>query len=264
MTTHKGLFALIACAFVFGTFGIFVKFLDKTFGPYEQVLLRNIVAALISLISAFICHTPITYKGISPKMLFLYASTWVPIVITFTLAVQYIKVSAAVSIFYAANLCTAYFIGSRLFHEKITLYAWIGILVSFVGLAWYAYPFHITSQSSIGYMLIFASGCLDAISSALNKHLSLQLNRESAALIRSLFGILVAGVFVLMNNDTITYTDFTNTNIIILILFGGMLFLINSLVMYGFREMEQDQAESRIVLGNMLHRAKNALTNPVE
>jgi hypothetical protein len=30
------------------------------------------------------------------------------------------------------------------------------------------------------------------------------------------------------------------------------------------REMEQDQAESRIVLGNMLHRAKNALTNPVE
>ena len=233
----RGFLALFLCAAIFGSFGIWVRLLGNSFTPFQQVFLRNIVATVFVLSFVLLTGRKLNYRGISPQMLFWYAIVFPLEVICFTISIQYIKVSTATFIFYGANLGATALIGHTYFQERIKPHVLIALIVSLVGLLLYAYPFQLGS-SLLGIGWITLAGLLDAVASALNKHLGGKIDTWSATPLRTGAGVIIAGIGVLASGATFSASSFTLTTIIILLLFGTMLFAINTLILYAFKHFD--------------------------
>lgn len=233
----KGFLSLFLCAAIFGSFGIWVRILGNSFTPFQQVFLRNLVATVFVLSFVLVTGRKLNYRGISAKMLFWYAVVFPIEVICFTVAIQYIKVSTATFIFYGANLGATALIGHILFNEHIKPHVLVALIVSLIGLLLYAYPFQLGS-SLLGIGWITLAGLFDAVASALNKHLGGKLDTWSATPLRTGAGVIIAGIGVLASGASFSVASFTPISIIILLLFGTMLFAINTLTLYGFKHFD--------------------------
>ena len=233
----RGFLALFLCAAIFGSFGIFVRLLGQSFTSLQQVFLRNLVATTFILSFVLVTRKKMQYHGVPIKTLFWYAIVFPLEVICFTIAIQYIKVSTATFIFYGANLGASAVIGNIFYKEHIKPHVIVALLISLLGLLMYAYPFEL-GDSLIGIAWITAAGLFDAIVSAFSKLLGGKLDTWSATPLRTGMGVIISGIGILLMHESFIIQSFTPTSVIVLLIFGSMLFAINTLTLYGFKRFD--------------------------
>lgn len=231
----RAFLALLLCAAIYGSFGLFVKILSHVFTPAEQVFLRQIVSAIFALVILSITRPQMASLRSIPKKNFLFYIIAFPFAsIFFTLSISHLKVSTATFIFYGVNLILSTSIGKLFFHEKIRTYTLIAFFLSMIGLMLYAYPFQ-WGSSLIGILYIIASGGMDAISTAFSKSVSKTMNKEIGTIMRAAFTVALMGSIMRVSGDSISLHDFTPLIIGIVLIFGLMLYVLNGINLYAFR-----------------------------
>lgn len=235
---HKAFFSLLLAGLVYGTFGLFVRILSKSFGPFEQILYRCSVGALLGILLIIITRTKLEYSKVAWKDLVLYTCTFPFAVILFTVAVGYNKVSTLTFLFYASSLISSYVIGIKLFHEKITGRKNIALVLSLIGLCFYMIPFSL-GTSFLAIVLILGAGLIDTLSSTYKKRITGKISSYALLPLPLIGASIVSGLLVLLFGEHLHPSLFFRPhNFAIYFGYGFTILLLTSLVLFGFRHFD--------------------------
>lgn len=136
---NKGFLSLLTAGFLFGTFGIWIRFLSRELTTFQQIMLRNLISLLIILPIAVIVGKKFSL-GKNKRELFFFGLGFPLLAIFFVMAMLYTKIGIAIFTFFASALLFSLFIGSFFFKEKITSIKIIAILMVVGGLGLFAFP----------------------------------------------------------------------------------------------------------------------------
>ncbi|HNS95249.1 MAG TPA: DMT family transporter [Candidatus Woesebacteria bacterium] len=237
-TPFKAFAALLTCGLVYGSFGVWVRYLSQSFTPFEQIFLRNMFALVIAAVVLLLMRTSLDYRTLPKRDLLFFSILFPLVVILFTFAVTLMKVATAVFIFYASSLVASYVIGVKFFHDPITARKNTAMACSLVGLWFFAYPFEVDGAFWGGVLMLVAGG-IDAISFAFRKKLSDKASALSLMPLPLLAGLVINAVLILLSNQPVHIDAMFNLPTIgVLVIFGSNLVLINVLTLYGLRHFD--------------------------
>lgn len=235
----KGFLALLASGITFGSFGIWVRLLSSELTSYQQIVFRNLFA--LSFTVLIIILKKINWKEIrtiNRHKLISFAFV-VPIsVILYVFAVTNEKIAVVTFAFYGGTIITSWLLGMLFLKEKPDKLGWVSLLLVFIGLIVMNYPMSFTSLS-FGFVLAFLSGATDGLANYLRKSLGGNLNKFLLVLLTAIGGVLVSGFMILLSGNNLLFMTDLPTNVWLTgILFGGLLILVNFLLLYGFQHFD--------------------------
>jgi drug/metabolite transporter (DMT)-like permease len=112
---NKGFWALFGTAGILGTFGVWIRELDKYFGQYGQVIARSLAATLIIVL--IIALRRIKFEAVrqNSKYLLGFSIVFPLSIIAFTYSATSIKVSNALFMLYVGSVISTYIWGQGSF-----------------------------------------------------------------------------------------------------------------------------------------------------
>lgn len=232
MNQRKGFFALIFAAVILGTFGVLVRELAGTFGDFAQVFIRSLFATLVIVVI-------VLYKKISPfkmdknnlKYILLFSIFFPSSVLFFTISVNLIKATNTLFMLYAGSLIFTAIFGRIFFKEKFTFKHTAALILAFVGLSMFVYPFSFETLS-LGIVLGIFAGLCEGVSHTLRR-LMKGLKREVIVFYQSFSGALIA-LGLLLFSHSLFIKEFHISSIFVGLLFGVLLVSMGYLLAYGF------------------------------
>lgn len=236
MLKNKGFISLLLAAFVLGTFGVWIRQLDKVFTSEAQVVARSLAASLIILLIIF-------YKKIKIKVPKEYRlnllgfSIVFPIsILCFTYSAVNIKVSNALFMLYVGSLVASFLWGKFVFSETFNRKKLLSLILLLAGLIIFVYPFSATTLST-GVLVGICAGLLEGSAHAFRKKLK-DLKREIIVLFQSISGLSVGLLIFSFSGDNFTKSSITPVSIMVAILFGFLLVAIGYLLAFGFSHFD--------------------------
>lgn len=238
--SFKGAAALLIAAVIFSTFGIWIRFLNKEIGSYEQIFLRNTFAAIFALI--FLRFRPqVDLAEIKKRKgnIILYALSVPLAVIAYVFSILNTTVALTIFSFYIGTIGGAVIISSLIFKEKWDPPKIISLTFAFIGLVCLIYPFTL-DKFNAGFLWGLAGGILDAISNAFRKDLGGKVEKFFLVAATGIAGIIVAGSMILLTpgQSLSSFTTLSTSGWGLGALFGFLLVAVNYLVLIGFKNFD--------------------------
>ncbi|HOZ02936.1 MAG TPA: DMT family transporter [Candidatus Woesebacteria bacterium] len=234
--SNSGFFALLLAAFIYATFGIYIRVLNQDLSVYQQIFLRGLVGFVIASGMIFLFKKRINFSAVSKKILFGYAVLLPLTVILFTLAVLTTKLATVLFGFYVGMLISSLAFGVWFFKEKVDLSKKIAFGLAVIGLVIYTYPLNMSSFN-LGLGLSLIAGVMDTVSNSLRKQLSNKVDRFGLVSLQLLGMAIVSLPFVIFTLNG-AMPSISPVSWLVAIWFGLMLMVVNYLLLYGFAKFD--------------------------
>lgn len=231
MEKRSGLISLILAAFILGTFGVWIRILNESFGNNAQVVVRSLVASVIVIGIIFIRKPSFAAVKKNWKYLVGFSIVFPLSLIAFTASATSIKVTNALFMLYVGSLISTYLWGRFMFNEKFTAKKIFSIVLLLAGLYLFVHPFSVETFS-LGVVLGIISGLLEGSAHAFRK-LMHDLPREVIVFFQSVSAVVVALVLFVFSNQ-VFFKDVQISGLLVAVLFGALLVAIGYLLAYGF------------------------------
>ncbi|MCA9371451.1 DMT family transporter [Candidatus Woesebacteria bacterium] len=232
MNQTKGFLALVSTAAILGTFGVLIRELAKTFSDPGQVFARSLFATLIiALVVLYKKINPLDIGKKNLKYVLAFSVVFPLSILCFTVSANLIKVTNSLFMLYVGSLVSTAIFGRVLFKEKFTLKHIAALVLVFIGLSFFVYPFSVESIT-LGLVLGLFSGIFEGSSHTLRK-LMKDVKREVVVFYQSLSGVILASGLLLFSNE-VFIKEFHLSAIFVALLFGLLLVSIGYLLVYGF------------------------------
>lgn len=233
----KGFLALLACAVLFGIFGVFVRTLNHDFTAYQQIAFRNVIgAAIAASLVLFTRQSFASIKKIPTKFVLAYMVSFPITVVLYTLAVLSTKIVTAIFALYMGGLLGSLLLGIVFFKEKVTNFKVASLLLVTIGFIVYAYPFE-GGILSLGFLLGFLSGAMDAVANSFRKYLAGKVDRMVLVVLQMIGGIAVASSFLVLTQQ-LTIPSISPLSWIVGVIFGFSIVAISYLTLIGFQNFD--------------------------
>lgn len=239
MNQVLGFSSLLLAAVSFGSFGIWIRLLNNYLTPYQQIVLRNIFAFIISLLIIIIWKRwRFSISGFDWIKTALY-SVAIPIsVLLFNFSVLNTKISISTSAFYSGSIIVSSLLGAVIFKEKLTKKGISSLVLSIIGLLLFSYPQR-EGLPIVGLILGLLSGFADSIANVFRKELPQKIDKLILLLLTAVGGVVVSGVMGFFSSEgLIPLTGIPVIATIICVIFGALLVLNNYLLLLGFQNFK--------------------------
>jgi len=234
-----GFGALLLSAVIFGSFGIWIRFLGEQLSMYQQIVLRNTVAAVLSIGIVLIGRKLTSGISKAKKSNIVFYAIAVPLsVVFYNISMLNVKIAVATFVFYVGTIAFSTIISTLFFKEKMTSVKIVSLTCVVIGLACFAYPF---SKESLTFGLLAGviSGLFDAISNAFRKDLSGKVDKFLLVLFTAVGGMIVAGGMALYFKQNLGFfTEMSTKTTLVGLLFGALLVGVNYLLLVGFQNFD--------------------------
>lgn len=227
----NGFFALLITAFILGTFGIWIRELEKSFGNTAQVIVRSGFASLTIILIILFRKVKFQIPKRSYKYLLGFSIVFPLSIIAFTVSATSIKVSNSLFMLYVGSILATYLWGRFAFGEKLTLKKVISIVLLVLGLYIFVYPFS-AETLSLGVLMGLASGLFEGSAHAFRKFLK-DIPREVIVFFQSASGVIVGFILFAFSKEPFI-NELSISAIVVGVLFGVLLVAIGYLLAYGF------------------------------
>ena len=214
---NKGFVSLLFAGFLFGTFGIWIRFLSRELTTFQQIMLRNLISLLIMLPIAVIVGKKFSL-GKHKMELFFFGLSFPLLAVFFVMAMLYTKIGIAIFTFFASALLFSLFIGSFFFKEQITLVKTIAILIVDFSLGLFAFPMG-KNFLNLGFIYALIAGFLSTLNASFKKHLKNKIYRLHLLIIQMSGGLIGVSFLMLLKNESFT-PNLSTENLFIVLLFG--------------------------------------------
>lgn len=234
-----GFTSLFLTAAVFGSFGIWIRFLSKELGTYQQIVFRNVFAFIFALLFIFFRKFDLRSLKMVDKKKLISFTLIVPLaVILFVLAILETKISVVTFSFYAGTIAASWTLGVTIFKEKISNVGIASLIMSFMGLLFLGYPFSKSTLSS-GFLIAFTAGVVDSLGHVLRKDIAGKVDKFFLVLLTAVGGVLVSGCMILLSRDAINFfPQLSATGWLVGGIFGFLLVAVNFLLLQGFQNFD--------------------------
>lgn len=238
MRKTLGFSSLLLSAMAFGSFGIWIRLLNKEVSVYQQIVLRNGVAFILALLLVLATKQlkTIDWKSINKQNLLLYTFLIPLAVVAYNIAIIDTKIAVATFAFYVGTILTGWIGGVLFFNEKLTKDKWVSLILVIIGLCLFAYPFN---KLSIGLIAGIVSGILDGSANGFRKDLSGKVSKIVLVLLTGIGGVIVSGILIVIFKEELNFLPaLSSTGWLVGIMFGALLVLLNYLLLIGFQNFD--------------------------
>ena len=206
MTAAHGFFALLATSFLYGATAIFMRELAPEFSGYQQVVYRNLFAALLLL--PFAAHfVVLRNQPRKTQLLILIPSVLYPIVLTlFTYGVLLGTIAGTIFGLYLSSVITGTLLGRVLFGEQLVGRTLLGMSIAVLGLIIHSAPPVTGEPIGIGVLLGIIGGALQASANTVRKIVSTKELRIPMIALQSWLSVPIIGFLVVVNEQAIVPT----------------------------------------------------------
>lgn len=234
-----GFSSLLLSGLTFGSFGLWIRLLNKEMTVYQQIVFRNGFALLFSFLIIVIAKRVFPkLNGINKKNLLGYTLT-VPIaVILYNLSILKTTIALTTFSFYAGTILTSMIFGIVIFKEKMTQIKLLSFVFVLIGIFLFAYPISLTSMH-VGLILGLLSGAFDGISNVFRKDLSGKVDKYFLVFLTTLGGVIVSGIMIFYSHHELNFIqNISLASWIIGPIFGFILIAVNYLLLVGFQNFD--------------------------
>jgi len=147
MKKYKGFGSLLLAGFLFGTFGIWIRILNREMTTYQQIFFRGVVGFIFALILVVVLKQKIKFNGVNKKILLAYAICFPLAIIFFVLSLLNTKIAVTTFSFYATGIIGSLIIGIIFFKEKLTKIKVISLGLVVIGIFFLSYPLSLSTFS---------------------------------------------------------------------------------------------------------------------
>lgn len=237
---RKGILAIILLAAIWGTMGIFARYLNTGFTLYQQVYLRLLAAAISCLFffgqkirfSTFVRLKPREWLLVTARGLLYYTAG----VSLYSLSVITTKLSNAVFI---DSIPVTALLGIILLHEKINIRKMFYVMLALFGVLIIGVKdFNNLFDWGRGEMLMFVSVWCTSLSMVARKWHDNSLNNQEMSFLILLVGAFGAFILSVINGDTLPVSDWSAGLLLAIILSGIANTFITFLINYGFERID--------------------------
>jgi len=235
MNRKSGLLSLLLAGLLYGSFGVWIRFLNTEIPMFRQVLFRSVIALIVALV--FLYFRTKFHFNLSqiPKSRLLLFSLCVPFAFIFyNLSVLNTKISVAIFSFYIGSLLFSYLISRVVFKEKVTKDKILALVFVFIGFIFITYPISLITLN-LGFVAGFISGVFDAISNSFRKSFYQKVDKFFIVSLTMVSVLLVCGILIpLFGEKSVSFSSISLFSMLILLFFGFILVFVNYLLLKGF------------------------------
>ena len=240
MNKKLGFISLLGTALLFGSTGIWIRILSTHLTVYQQIMLRNAAGVVVSLLVILLNGRLASLKNKNlPIAALLALSVTVPLTILFNaIAILHLKISVATFMFYAGEILLSYLFGVLIFKERMTRLKIVSLLIAFVGLSCFLYPF---SWTLINWSILWglAAGGVGAVANIFRKSLSQTIDRLVLVLLGLMGGVVLSGILLVTSREVTPFTlQLPGYIWVVGIGFGILLVVSNFWMMTGFKNFD--------------------------
>ena len=235
MNSRVGFVALLLTGLIYGSFGIFIRFISVGLGIDQQIFARNLIAFIIAFAIIIVSKRDWRFKKYT-KDLVLFAISFQIAAIAYTYGVLQAKIAIVTLGLYSGSLITSLILGTFIFHEKISRVKITSLLLTLLGLVALSWPISIHSVN-MGLALGILSGATEGIANGFRKSFSGKVDRIVVVAIQVFGGVLIGFGFMAFSNQLSipVLAPFTIGMIIIL---GILLVATSYLIILGFQNFD--------------------------
>jgi drug/metabolite transporter (DMT)-like permease len=240
MNKILGFSSLFISAIAFGSFGIWIRLLNREMSIYQQIVLRNGFAFIIAILVVLLGNQlrKVNWKGVK-KLNLVFYSLLVPLsVIAYNVSIINTKIVLTTFAFYVGTILTGWFIGLLFYREKLNLEKWLSLIFVLVGLGLFAYPFS-NNSINLGFIAGVIGGVFDGSANGFRKNLAGKINKLILVLLTVIGGVFVSGVMMGYFHQNLEYiSSMSTTAWIVGGFFGTLLVVLNYLLLIGFQNFD--------------------------
>ncbi len=237
---QKGIIAFITLAFIWGSMGIFARYLNTGFSIFQQVYLRLIAAG----IAGYIFFRKDVHLS---KLNEISSKDWTIIIIRavfyysigislYSMSVINTKLSSAIFI---DSLPATAVLGVLLLKERLTLKKAFYVFLAFIGVLVIGLKnFDNFFGWGKGEFLMFLSVWCTSFSMVIRKWQSNFLNNKEMTLLILFLGAIFAFLFSFVNGEGLPVNNWTTGLLLMVILAGVLNTTITFLINYGFERID--------------------------
>ncbi len=233
----KGFLALLLAGATLGSFSIWIRFLNTDLGPFQQIVLRNIIAVIFSVLLILGFRRKIDFKQTPKKYLFAYMFAFPLSIVFFTLSVIMGKIITAIFGLYLASFMISLVVGITVFKEKITFKKVSALVLVLIALFVYTSPFSLHNFLDRGFLFGVLAGCAEATANSFRKYLGGKLDKLVLIAVQG-FGALILGIVLVAVAGQFAIPAVSVFNWFILFIFGSLLVLMTYLTLVGFSNFD--------------------------
>lgn len=235
-----GFSSLFLAAVSFGSFGLWIRILNREMTVYQQIVLRNAFAFVFAILVVFFTKQfrNIPWNKVKKLNLALYTFLVPLAVITYNFSILNTKIALTTFAFYIGTILMGWVIGAVFFKEKFDLPKWFSLILVMTGLTLFVYPFS-KSSLNLGFLLGIASGAIDAAANGFRKDLSGKMSKFILVLMTTIGGVAVSGLMMRYFLQGLEYVgSMSMTSWIVGAFFGFLLVVLNYLLLVGFQNFD--------------------------
>jgi drug/metabolite transporter (DMT)-like permease len=236
MNKTKGFISLLLAGLIFGSFGVFVRILSRELSTFQQIAARDIVASILAVAVAIFLKQKWSLNGVKKRYVLLFTLFFQLDVIFYVLAFLRTKMTVAIFSFYAGTLIFSLVFGIIFFREKISRIKLISLILTFIGLGFFSYPFNL-SAFNLGFIFAVAGGAFDAATNASRKFLSGRIDKFVLVSFQMLSGIFVMALIMIFAKQSFT-PHISLISMFVVLIFGLLLMLVHFLCTVGFQNFD--------------------------
>jgi len=240
MKKTLGFTSLFIAAVSFGSFGIWIRLLNKEISIYQQIVLRNGFAFIFAFLIVLLTrqYKNIEWKKMKKINLFFY-TLLVPLsVIAFNVSIINTKIVLTTFSFYIGTILTGWIVGQLIYKEKLNIEKWLSLIFVIIGLGLFVYPFT-KDTINIGFIAGIISGVLDGLANGFRKDLAGKASKFILVLLTTIGGVFVSGLMMGYFHQSIFSMSTMSMNGWILgAFFGSLLVGVNYLLLVGFQNFD--------------------------
>ncbi|HEX7017549.1 MAG TPA: DMT family transporter [Patescibacteria group bacterium] len=236
MKQYYGYLSLLLTAFIFATFGIYIRVLNQDLTTYQQIFFRGFLGFILALVFAAFLKKKPSLTQVSKSVLAGYIFFFPLSAIFFTFSILNTKIATTLFGFYVSSLVATLLLGKLYFKEQIGVVQKIALALAFAGLAIYTYPLSWESLN-IGLVFSLVAGTFDSFAQALRKYITGKVDRLILVVIQ-MFGVALVSlpfVFLTLNQGVPEISLLTWG---VGIWYGLMLIAVNYLLLYAFSNFD--------------------------
>lgn len=236
MNKQKGFISLLLTGLIFGSFGIWIRLLNRELTSFQQIALRNFIGLILSVILILIFKHKWEFKKVNKLSLLLYAFSYPIAVIFYVFAFLNAKIATVTFAFYAISYLVTFILGTFYFKDKLTLPKILGLVLAAIGLIFLSYPFSLAILN-LGLVYAMVSGLFDSGTNTFRRLISGKVDRFVLVAIQMLAGVVVASVLLLIYKQP--FPIFLSSGTLgIALIFGFLLMSVSFLTLIGFQNFD--------------------------
>jgi drug/metabolite transporter (DMT)-like permease len=234
-----GFSSLFLAGMTWGSFGIWIRLLNSYTTMYQQIVLRNVIAMIFTIVLVIVTKRYVFDLKNTKKLSLIVFGLTVPLtVIFYNIAMLTTKISITTFGLYVGTILFSTIFGVGIFKEKMTLLKVISLFCVGIGLFCFVYPFSI-NELSLGLLLAIVAGMFDSISNIFRKDLSGKIDKFILVLITTLGGMLISGIMMVYFKQTFAFIGKMPLNgWMVALLFGFLLAAVNYITLVGFQNFD--------------------------